>query len=227
MFTFGRRYPASSRPVRPIASATMIAAPPDVGIPATRGCPPRKRRLAASSESARSRSALNMMGANAEESALRVQLRAGGRQRVFGVPQARADQLQRMATTVARAPFTRQTWRELLLFVLAALFEALGVAFIVLTMAAGTALAVTFVGLAVFAASLRGARGIGGGHRGLTRSQLDMASRNPSPSWPARDSSAGSSRRSVVPIPDTVAASTSEGSNVGFVGDELNAVSCA
>jgi len=31
-----------------------------------------------------------MMGANAEESALRVQLRAGGRQRVFGVPQARA-----------------------------------------------------------------------------------------------------------------------------------------
>jgi signal transduction histidine kinase len=123
----------------------------------------------------------NMMRADLEESGFRVHLRARGRERVFVVPQSRLDQLQRMATTVARAPFTRRTWRELLFFVLAALLEAVGLAFIVPTMAAGTVLAVTFFGLAVFAASLRGARGIGGWHRGLARTLLDTDIEEPEP----------------------------------------------
>jgi signal transduction histidine kinase len=122
-----------------------------------------------------------MMRADVEESGLRVHLRAHGKDRVFVVPQARLDQLQRMATTVLRAPFTRRTWRELLFFVLAGLLGAIGVAFIVLTMAAGMALVVTFVGLIVFAASLRGARGIGGWHRGLARSLLDTDIEEPEP----------------------------------------------
>jgi signal transduction histidine kinase len=48
-------------------------------------------------------------------------------------------------------------------------------------MAAGTALVVTVVGLVVVAASLRGARGIGGWHRGLARSLLDEDIEEPEP----------------------------------------------
>ena len=55
---------------------------------------------------------------------------------------------------------------------MAGLLEEVGLAFIGVTMAAGTVLVVTFIGLVVFAASLRGARGIGGWHRGLARNLL-------------------------------------------------------
>ena len=122
-----------------------------------------------------------MMRADVEESGLRVHLRARGREREFVVPQARLDQLQRIATAIARAPFTRRTWRELVFFVLAGLLAAVGVAFIGLTMATGMGLAVTFVGLAVVGASLRGARGIGGWHRALARNLLDMDIEEPEP----------------------------------------------
>jgi len=159
----------------------MIAAPTAGGTPATGVVPPRRCRLAPFSGSARSRNVFNMMRADVEESGLRLHLRTRGREREFVVPQARLDQLQRIATTVARTPFTRRTWRELLFFVLAALLQVVGGAFIVLTMAAGTALVVTFVGLVVFAASLRGARGIGGWHRGLARSLLDTDIEEPEP----------------------------------------------
>ena len=121
------------------------------------------------------------MRADVEESGLRLHLRTRGREREFVVPQARLDQLHQTATTVARAPLTRRTWSELLFFVLSALLQVVGGAFIVLTMAAGTALVVTFVGLVVFAASLRGARGIGGWHRGLARSLLDTDIEEPEP----------------------------------------------
>ncbi len=122
-----------------------------------------------------------MLRAEVEESGLRLHLRFRGREWAFVVPQARLDQLHQVATSVARTPFTRRTWRELLFFVVAGLLEVVGVAFIVPTMAAGTALAVTFVGLAVFAASLRGARGIGGWHRQLARSLLEMDIEEPEP----------------------------------------------
>ncbi len=122
-----------------------------------------------------------MMQADVEEAGLRVHLRARGREREFVVPQARLDQLHQIATSVARAPFTRRTWRELVFFVLAGLLGAVGVAFIGLTMGAGMVLAVTFVGLVVVAASLRGARGIAGWHRGLARRLLDTDIEEPEP----------------------------------------------
>jgi hypothetical protein len=45
--------------------------------------------------------------------------------------------------------------------------------------------------------------------------------------WKTLVESWDGARWSVVPSPDTVVASASEGSNAGSVGDELNAVSCA
>lgn len=122
-----------------------------------------------------------MMRAEIEESGLRVHLRSRGREREFVVPQARLDQLRRIVRGVGRTPFTRRTWRELPFFIVAGMLEAVGLAFIVVTMAAGTALAVTFFGLAVFAASLRGARGIGGWHRRLARVLLDVEIEQPEP----------------------------------------------
>ena len=143
--------------------------------------PPPRCQLAPFAGSARSRNVFNMTQADVGESGLRLHLRTRGRERVLDVPQARLDQLHQIATTVAKAPFTRRTWRELLFFVLAALLQVVGGAFIVATMAAGTVLVVTFVGLVVFAASLRGARGIGGWHRGLARSLLDIDIEEPEP----------------------------------------------
>jgi signal transduction histidine kinase len=54
-------------------------------------------------------------------------------------------------------------------------------AFIAVTVFAGIALAITFVGLIVIAASLRGARGIGGFHRALARNFLGEHIAEPEP----------------------------------------------
>src|ERR1700689_3905508 len=93
---------------------------------------------------------------------LRVQLRLGGNERMIGVSEARLDQMRTMARTVANEPFARQTWSELLFFVLSVPLAAACMAFIGGTMAAGVVLAVSFIGLVVIAGSLRGARGFGG-----------------------------------------------------------------
>ena len=138
-----------------------FAAPPCSRIPHRGLSPLGDAGQRHSQDRVHSRSVCNMMRADVEESGLRVHLRARGREREFVVPQARLDQLQRMATAIARAPFTRRTWRELLFFVLAGLLGAVGVAFIGLTMAAGTVLAVTFVGLVV----VRGVAARRAGHR--------------------------------------------------------------
>ena len=74
--------------------------------------------------------------------------------------------------TILRAPFTKRTWSELLFLVIGRLLAALGFAFVVLTMAAGVVLAITFFGLAVIGLSLRGARdsaGSSGGSPGAAR----------------------------------------------------------
>ncbi|MGA2522235.1 MAG: sensor domain-containing protein [Acidimicrobiales bacterium] len=122
-----------------------------------------------------------MMLTDAEESGLRVHLRARGREREFVIPQARLEQAQQTVSAIGRAPFTQRTWLELLFFILAGLLETFGLDFIGLTMAAGTVLAVTFIGVIVIAASLRGARGIGGWHRGLARSLLHEDIEDPEP----------------------------------------------
>jgi signal transduction histidine kinase len=116
-----------------------------------------------------------------DDSGVRVQLRFGGKERVIVVPEARVQQARRVGEAILRAPFTRQTWSELLFFAVSGLVAAAGIAFVGLTMAAGTALVVTFVGLFVIGASIRGARGIGGWHRGLARSLLGERIADPGP----------------------------------------------
>ena len=80
--------------------------------------------------------------------------------------------LRVIADEVLRAPLRRRTWTELWYMVIGAPLAVLGLAFVLLTMALGVGLAVTFFGLFVLGFSLRGARGIGVFQRRLARSVL-------------------------------------------------------
>ena len=76
------------------------------------------------------------------------------------------------ARQILREPFTRQAWSELLYLALGSLLAFVGLAFVLLTMAIGVVLAITFVGLAVLALSLRSARGLGRLNRRLANSLI-------------------------------------------------------
>ena len=122
-----------------------------------------------------------MMAGDVDAKGVRVQLRLGGSEKVIVVSEARLDQMHKIARTIGNEPFARRTWSELLFFSFSVLVAAVGMAFIALTMLGGVALAITFVGLVIIAGSLRGARGIGGFHRGLARSFLDEHIEEPEP----------------------------------------------
>jgi signal transduction histidine kinase len=100
------------------------------------------------------------------------------------VPEGFEAQAREIARTILRAPFTKRTWSELLFLVVGVPLAALGMAFVGLTMAAGVAFAITFVGLAIIGLSLRGARGFGGLHRGIARNLLDVQIEDPDPFTP-------------------------------------------
>src|SRR5271166_3836743 len=111
-----------------------------------------------------------MMRGDVDDSGVRVQLRLGGKDRVIVVSQDRMDQVRRVAHTIWSEPFAKRTWSELFFFVVSSLLAVVGIV-----------LAITFVGVIIIAASVRGARGIGGFHRGLARGILDEQILDPEP----------------------------------------------
>jgi len=88
------------------------------------------------------------------------------------------------ARRIIREPFTRQAWSELLYVALGSLLAFAGAAFVLLTMAIGIVLAITFVGLAVLALSLRSARGLGRLNREMARSLIGEQIEEPEPFQP-------------------------------------------
>jgi len=100
---------------------------------------------------------------------IRVQLRLGGKERAIVVPEAWLAKGRRLARTVAHEPFRPQPWRELCYFAASGWLTAVAADFIVVTLVAGVGLFITFVGVIVMAASVRGARGFGRYHRALAR----------------------------------------------------------
>src|SRR5580658_1529292 len=122
-----------------------------------------------------------MMAGDVDARGVRLQLRLGGNEKVIVLSEARLEQIHRIARTLWHEPFDRRPWSELLFFCLSALLSVVGMAFIGITMFAGIGLAITFIGLVVIAGSLRGARGIGGFHRGLARNILDENIAEPEP----------------------------------------------
>src|SRR5579863_8421615 len=99
-----------------------------------------------------------MMQDDADDAGVRVQL---GQNRVIVISEARIEQFRSVVRTVLREPFTRRTWSELTFFLLSGLVGAVGIVFIAATMGAGLLFLITFVGVIIIAACIRGARGFG------------------------------------------------------------------
>jgi signal transduction histidine kinase len=103
---------------------------------------------------------------------------------VIVVSEELETQLRAHVRTVLRTPFTKRTWSELLFLVVSSALAAVAFFFASVTLGAGVALAVTFLGFIIIGLSVRGARGFGRLHRGLARSLLDEQIEDPEPFAP-------------------------------------------
>jgi signal transduction histidine kinase len=96
-----------------------------------------------------------------------------------------SDELEMRARQIARTilttPFTKRTWSELLFLSTGFAIAFVGLAFVLLTMAAGAVFAVTFFGLAIVGLSVRGARGIGAIQREIALGLIDEHIAAPEP----------------------------------------------
>jgi signal transduction histidine kinase len=122
-----------------------------------------------------------MMEPDVGPGGVRLQLRVGGKDRVIGLSQQQVAIVRRSVLAFARAPFTRQTYAELAYFLLGCPIVAFGVAFVVLFLGGGAALAVTFLGVMVIALGVRGARWFGRLQRNLARHFLSEEIQEPGP----------------------------------------------
>ena len=112
-----------------------------------------------------------------EDSGVRVRIR--GRELSFAMTEDQAVRVKALARTILHEPFTKRVWSELGFFLLGSALAGAGLFFVACTMGVGLVLAITFFGFAIFALSLRAARGIGGMQRGLVRSMLGEAVEDP------------------------------------------------
>jgi putative sensor protein/histidine kinase len=100
---------------------------------------------------------------------------------VHAVAGEHEEQVRATIRMILHEPFSRRSWSELFFIVIGTPMAAFGVAFVLLTLFAGTLLAITFFGLAIIGLSVRGSRGIGGLHRQLARGYLDEVIDEPEP----------------------------------------------
>lgn len=122
-----------------------------------------------------------MMETNMGSGGVRLQLRVGGKDRVFALSDQQVAAIRRSALTFVREPFTRRTYSELAYFVLGCPIVAFGLAFSLLFLGAGAALAVTFVGVILIALGARGACWFGSLQRNLARHFLAEDIEDPDP----------------------------------------------
>ena len=120
-----------------------------------------------------------MMVEQAEDNDVRVRVR--GREMSVAITEEQVEAVKRVARRIVREPFTRRPWTELAFYLVSGGFAGVGLAFVGATMATGVVLAITFVGLAVLALSVRSARGIGAWTRALARSMLGEQIGDPEP----------------------------------------------
>lgn len=122
-----------------------------------------------------------MMASEIEDHGMRVQVRVRGKDRVIELSETRVEQLRTGWHAFLAGPFTLRTWQELLFYGVSSVVAALGLLLFAATTPTGAVLGITFLGLAILAGGLRGARGIGGWHRGLARSLLNENIEEPEP----------------------------------------------
>jgi signal transduction histidine kinase len=122
-----------------------------------------------------------MMGTKVGSGGLRVQLRIGGKERVLALSEQQVAAIRGAVRTIAREPFTRRTYSELVYFALGCPILACGVIFSALFLGTGALLAVTFSGVIVIALGARGARWFGHLQRTLARHFLADDIEDPAP----------------------------------------------
>jgi signal transduction histidine kinase len=93
--------------------------------------------------------------------------------------EAQTARMKAIATTILHEPFTKRVWAELGFFLVGSGLAAAGLFFVGFSMGVGVLLAITFFGFAIFALSLRSARGIGRMQRSLLRSMLGETVEDP------------------------------------------------
>jgi signal transduction histidine kinase len=108
-----------------------------------------------------------------------VRIRLWGEKVVIVVPQERADWAKAVAERILREPFTARPYAELCYLVVSSPLACAAAFLIGASFISGTVLAITFVGIVLFALGLRVARGLGGFQRGLARSLLHEELENP------------------------------------------------
>jgi signal transduction histidine kinase len=112
-----------------------------------------------------------------EDSSVRVRIR--GRELSLAMTEDQTLRMKAIARTILHEPFTKRVWSELGFFLLGSTLAGAGLFFVAVTMGVGLVLAITFFGFAIFALSLRSARGIGGMQRSLVRSMLGESVEDP------------------------------------------------
>ncbi|HEY5384307.1 MAG TPA: sensor domain-containing protein [Acidimicrobiales bacterium] len=112
-----------------------------------------------------------------EDSSVRVRIR--GRELSLAMTEDQTLRMKAIARTILHEPFTKRVWSELGFFLLGSALAGAGLFFVAGTMGVGLVLAITFFGFAIFALSLRSARGIGGMQRSLVRSMLGESVEDP------------------------------------------------
>jgi signal transduction histidine kinase len=120
-----------------------------------------------------------MSPGSSEDSSVRVRIR--GRELSLAMTEDQTLRMKAIARTILHEPFTKRVWAELGFFLLGSALAGAGLFFVTCTMGAGLVLAITFFGFAIFALSLRSARGIGGMQRSLVRTMLGEVVEDPQP----------------------------------------------
>jgi signal transduction histidine kinase len=108
-----------------------------------------------------------------------VRIRLWGEKVVIVVPQERADWAKATAERILREPFTARPYAELCYLLVSSPLAYAAAFLIAAAFIGGTVLAITFIGIVIFALGLRVARGLGGFQRGLARSLLHEEIENP------------------------------------------------
>jgi signal transduction histidine kinase len=91
------------------------------------------------------------------------------------------SRIEEFARKIIDTPLTQRTWSELLFVMVGCPIAFIGVAFIGITMVSGVVLVITFIGFAIIAMAVRGARGIGGIQRRLAGALIDEVVEEPEP----------------------------------------------
>jgi signal transduction histidine kinase len=97
------------------------------------------------------------------------------------IPEEQAGQARRLLRVIAREPFQKRSWAEIVFFLLSSALAGAAVLALGVIGLSGAVLTVVFIGFTILAGGLRAARGLGAWQRALAGSVLDEPIAEPTP----------------------------------------------